>query len=155
MIVGCGTVVPDGSLPVYSLDTEEEARQLIVLTCGTTMTGEHYARELAHEQTLPNLRAFSDRLAEAHEWMKQKALERNAIQEKPVAKRAKIQKTVVIVDDHTAKAVLFQGTASQAIKAWRNGETALMTKRTQAKRLGTLSVESYEEQFIQVRMLIS
>lgn len=70
---------------MYSLDTEEEARQLIVLTCGTTMSGEHYARELAHEQTLPNLRAFSDRLARAHEWMQQKALERNTTQEKLVA----------------------------------------------------------------------
>lgn len=69
--------------------------------------------------------------------------------------RAKIQKTVVIVDDHTAKAVLFQGTASQAIKAWRNGETALMTKRVLAKRLGVLSIVEYEEQFIQIRMLIS
>ena len=138
---------------MYSLDTEEEARALITLTCGTTMKGEHFARELAHEQTLYNLRAFSDRLAQAHEWMQQRTLERNA-QEKPVA-RTKIQKTVVIVDDHTAKAVLFQGTASQAIKAWRNCETALMTKRTQAKLLKTISMEVYEEQFIQTRMLIS
>lgn len=154
MIVGYGTVVPEGSLPVYSLDTEEEAKRLITLTCGTTMQGEHYARELADQQTLPNLKAFSDRLAKAHAWMKEKEKERNTTQEKPVA-RTKIQKTVVIVDDHTAKAVLFQGTASQAIKAWRNGETALMTGRTMAKKLGTLTRSEYEEQFIQIRMLIS
>lgn len=62
----------------------------------------------------------------------------------------------VIVDDRTGKAVIFEGTTKQAIKAWRAGETKLMgkTEKAQAKVLGTNSVEAYEEQFIQVRKLI-
>lgn len=58
-----GRTVPDGFLPVFSVDTEEEARTLIVATCPRQEDGTYYARELAAEQTLENLQAFSDRLA--------------------------------------------------------------------------------------------
>lgn len=63
--MGVGRVPTKGSLPVYSADTEEEAKRIVVLTCGTTADGEYFARELAEEQTLENLGAFSDRLHEA------------------------------------------------------------------------------------------
>lgn len=55
--------VPEGSLPVFSVDTEEEAKQLIIAAC--PFDGGHYiAYELAVEQTLESLKAFSVRLAE-------------------------------------------------------------------------------------------
>lgn len=69
MIVGYGTVVPSGHLPVYSVDTEEEARQLLTLACATTPQGEFFAKELAAEQTIDNLFAFGERLAKAHDFM--------------------------------------------------------------------------------------
>jgi hypothetical protein len=55
--------VEEGFLPVFSVDTEEEARELLVFACGTNIEGEFVARELVQEQTLEALTAFSDRLA--------------------------------------------------------------------------------------------
>lgn len=52
---------------MYSTDTEEEARLLIATACPMDYEGHYYARELAEEQTLENLYAFSDRLAELAE----------------------------------------------------------------------------------------
>ncbi len=63
MVVGYGVTVPKGSLPVFSVDTEQEAHKLLVAACGTNAKGEFIARELAHQQTLHNLDKFSDRLA--------------------------------------------------------------------------------------------
>lgn len=65
-----GRTVEDGFLPVYSCDTEEEARQLLVVACSTNMEGEFIARELATDQSLEHLQAFSDRLALVDEMMK-------------------------------------------------------------------------------------
>lgn len=62
--MGYGVSVPDGSLPVFSVDTEEEAKQLVVLACPTNAAGEYVAPELAAEQSLDSLSAFSVRLAE-------------------------------------------------------------------------------------------
>ena len=61
---------------MFSMDTEEEARNLIVLTCGTTLNGDHYAKELVENQTLENLKAFSDRLEKAYQWLKEREAER-------------------------------------------------------------------------------
>lgn len=58
-----GRSVEDGFLPVYSVDTEEEARRLLVAACPTNIAGEFVAPELAEEQTLANLRALGRRLA--------------------------------------------------------------------------------------------
>lgn len=55
--------IPEGRLPVFSCDTEEEAKSLITLCCPRDAEGNYYARELAEEQTLDNLQAFSDKLA--------------------------------------------------------------------------------------------
>lgn len=66
-MVGYGTVVPDGSLPVFSVDTEKQARTLLVAACSTNMQGEFVATELVTDQSLENLDAFSDRLAEMAE----------------------------------------------------------------------------------------
>lgn len=152
-MVGYGTVVPEGHLPVYSVDTEEEARQLITLACETNLYKQHIAKELAVEQTIENLGAFGERLARTHQWMLERKAERDAT---PQRKEPIVAKQV-IVDDRTGKAVIFEGTTKQAIKAWRAGETKLMGKTEKAHRslvLGTNSVEAYEEQFIQVRKLI-
>lgn len=61
--------IPDGRLPVFSTDTEEEAEALIVLCCPRGADGNYYARELAEHQTLDNLQKFSDRLAAGWERM--------------------------------------------------------------------------------------
>lgn len=63
--------IPDGRLPVFSTDTEEEAERLLVATCPLNLDGHYYAPELADEQTLENLQKFSDRLAAAYERIKQ------------------------------------------------------------------------------------
>lgn len=65
-----GPKCEDGFLPVYSVDTEEEARDLIVLACETNGHGEYIAKELVMSQTLENLKAFGKRLKKTHEWMK-------------------------------------------------------------------------------------
>lgn len=62
-----GTKLPRGHLPVYSVGDEEEADRLLIMTCPTNLRGEYIAPELAREQTLENLQAFSDRLHEAHD----------------------------------------------------------------------------------------
>ena len=67
-----GRTVPAGFLPVYSVDTEEEARLLIVMTCPRTDDGSaHFARELAAEQTLENLGKFAERVALAHQRLRE------------------------------------------------------------------------------------
>lgn len=52
---------------MFSVDTEQEAQDLLVLACSTNKRGEFVAQELLLEQTLPNLQKFSDRLAKFHE----------------------------------------------------------------------------------------
>ena len=71
-MVGYGSRIPKGKLPVYSVGTEQEAKRLITLTCPMSDKGEHIAPELAREQTLDNLQAFSDRLHKGHELLKQR-----------------------------------------------------------------------------------
>jgi hypothetical protein len=67
--------IPEGRLPVFSTNTEEEAKALIVLTCQMDMDGHYYARELAEEQTLERLQMFSDRLQRGWEMMKGRKVE--------------------------------------------------------------------------------
>jgi hypothetical protein len=62
--------VPEGSLQVFSVDTEEQARKLLVAACQTNLRGEFIASELAAEQTIENLDAFSARLADTAEKIK-------------------------------------------------------------------------------------
>ena len=50
-----GRTVEDGFLPVHSVDTEAQARALLVAACSTNLDGEFIARELAHEQTVGGL----------------------------------------------------------------------------------------------------
>lgn len=64
-----GRSVPSGFLPVLSVADEQEARDLITLACPTNYNGEHFARELANEQTIDNLLLFSDKLVRCHEIM--------------------------------------------------------------------------------------
>lgn len=65
-----GRRTPDGSLPVFSVETEQEARDLLILACPTNGLGQFVAEELVHEQTFVNLAAFSDRLEKAWKEMK-------------------------------------------------------------------------------------
>lgn len=68
-----GRTVERGFLPVYSVDTEEEAKALVVMSCKRSMNGEMIAPELAEEQTLERLAAFGDRLRGLHQMMKARA----------------------------------------------------------------------------------
>jgi hypothetical protein len=66
--VGFGSKpIPQGHLPVFSVADEEEALELLTLACQTNVKGEFVATELAEEQTLENLNAFSDRLQLYHD----------------------------------------------------------------------------------------
>lgn len=67
-----GPEVPNGFMPVFSVDTEEDARHLLVLACGRNLQGEFFSRELTQEQSFKNLRVFSDRLAKAWEGIEQR-----------------------------------------------------------------------------------
>lgn len=62
--------LPEGFLPVYSVGDEEEAKALLIMSCGRNLAGEFVASELAREQTLDNLQAFSDKLHERHAMLK-------------------------------------------------------------------------------------
>jgi hypothetical protein len=68
--VGFGRKLPRGRLQVFSVADEREARDLLIQACGRTAKGEFYAEELAREQTIPNLRRFSHRLAVHHDLLK-------------------------------------------------------------------------------------
>ena len=57
-----GRIVETGFLPVFSVDTENEARNLLHLSCGTDFNGEFIAKELTQDQSLENLNALGDRL---------------------------------------------------------------------------------------------
>jgi hypothetical protein len=71
--VGFGPDLPDGYLPVFTVNTAAEAQELIVLCCPRDLGGHYYARELAEEQTLENLQRFSDRLQQGWEHMQRRA----------------------------------------------------------------------------------
>lgn len=47
--------VPQGFLPVFSTDTEEEARAVIVATCSRNRDGTYYSHDLAREQSIDQL----------------------------------------------------------------------------------------------------
>lgn len=57
-------------MPVYSVDTEKEAYDLLTLACEKNNRGQFLAKELIEEQTLENLFAFGDRLAKTHAALK-------------------------------------------------------------------------------------
>jgi hypothetical protein len=54
-------------LPVFSVQTEKEATELIALACETNLAGQYIARELAEVQTVDNLLAFGRRLEDLYE----------------------------------------------------------------------------------------
>lgn len=59
-----GRSTEPGFLPVYSVDTEKQARDLLIAVCPTNYNGEYIAPELAQKQTLDNLKKFGERLHE-------------------------------------------------------------------------------------------
>ena len=54
--------MPKGFLPVFSVNTEDEAKRLIVATCSRGTDGQYYSAELAMEQTIAMLEQFSRKL---------------------------------------------------------------------------------------------
>lgn len=75
---------------MFSVDTEQEARDLIVLACPTNIRGEYIAPELAREQTLENLDKFGERLAKFYEVVKRRTPEMRAALADVRAKRKKV-----------------------------------------------------------------
>lgn len=69
-MVRFGRSVEEGFLPVYSVDTEKEAKELVVACCKRDLNHEFISSELEQDQTLENLVAFSDRLHTAYRRMK-------------------------------------------------------------------------------------
>lgn len=65
--MGYGVTIPKGALPVFSVDTEEEAERLLLLTCPTNLNHEYVAPELVREQTLGNLTSFARRLKRGYD----------------------------------------------------------------------------------------
>lgn len=77
MVVRFGRSVPFaeglGFLPIFSVDTEQEAIDLLTEVCPRNVEGEFVARELVEEeQTLENLYAFGDRLRDRYARMKER-----------------------------------------------------------------------------------
>ena len=72
MIVRFGRTVESGFLLAYSVDTEQEALDLLTSTCSTNNNNEFVARELIHDQTVENLWAFGERLKGVHQGMKER-----------------------------------------------------------------------------------
>lgn len=68
--MGFGEVCDPRTLPIYSVGTAEEAKELLVLTCPTNAKGEFVSPETAQEQTLEKLDEFGLRLDRGHELMK-------------------------------------------------------------------------------------
>ncbi len=76
MIVRYGRSVPKGFLTVYSVDTEQEAEELLSRTCEKVTYGPDYqigylAQELEHTQSLDNLWSFGRRLHKEYQKMKE------------------------------------------------------------------------------------
>lgn len=57
-MVRYGRSADDGFLPVASVDTEEEAKALLALTCPVNEEGEYVSPTLAQEQTIERLFEF-------------------------------------------------------------------------------------------------
>lgn len=64
-----GRKLPKGFLPVFSVDTVKEARDLIIATCVRGLDGHYYSAELNVSQDLDTLRVFSDKLARVYSLM--------------------------------------------------------------------------------------
>lgn len=62
-----GRTPPEGFLPVFSVDTEAQAKKLLIGACSRDEEGNYYSPLLARGQTLENLQTFSDRLLMIYE----------------------------------------------------------------------------------------
>ena len=73
--VQVGTVCPKGFLPVYSVDTEEDAKMLVTLACPLGLDNLHYAPELvgtSGDERIRKFVAFGKRLVKIHQMMKKR-----------------------------------------------------------------------------------
>jgi hypothetical protein len=61
-VVRYGRTCPEGFLPIFSVETEDEAERLLTAACKRGRDGDFIAPELVHNQTLENLYSFGDRL---------------------------------------------------------------------------------------------
>ena len=64
-----GQVCPKGFLPIYSVDTEEEAHRLVEITCPRNPDGTYFSRHLAEGQSIERLFEFGEQLDKAHQRM--------------------------------------------------------------------------------------
>jgi len=74
-VVKIGAVCPQGFLPVYSTDTKEEAKQIVVLACPTNYDGDYVAPEVAGttgDERISQFVAFGKRLEQIHKMIMEK-----------------------------------------------------------------------------------
>jgi len=69
---------PDGFLPVFSVDTDEEARKLIVATCSRDADGNYYSHDLAAEQSLERLNYLGEKMERVYRMLKKPAAQPDA-----------------------------------------------------------------------------
>jgi hypothetical protein len=53
---------PEGFLPIFSVNSEDEAQRLLVATCSRGLDGNYYANEMAREQSLAQFVVFGQKL---------------------------------------------------------------------------------------------
>lgn len=61
---------------MFALDTVDQVKELLAVSCPTNQDGEYVAEELVIDQTLDNLAKFSKRLQETWAWMQDKRPDR-------------------------------------------------------------------------------
>jgi hypothetical protein len=107
VVVTFGRTCPAGYLPAFSVDTEDEAKELIVRCCEAVWVrdehGGHFgfiAQELEQEQTLERLYSFGRRLAAEYSLMRSETMTEPKEPKKPKQKTKKIpfDKVAVEVD---------------------------------------------------------
>lgn len=54
---------PEGFLPIFSVNTEVEAKRLIAATCSLGLDGSYYSTEMARDQSLDQFARFGQKLA--------------------------------------------------------------------------------------------
>lgn len=62
VIVGFGIDIPKGSIPIFSVDSEEEAYRLLMMTCPMSLSHERIATDLMHG----NLSSIEQHLKNGH-----------------------------------------------------------------------------------------
>ena len=72
---------PEGFLPIFSVNSEDEAKRLLVVTCSLGPDRHYYSNEMAADQSIEQFARFGQKLARAYA--------RFNVQDAPVSRRAR------------------------------------------------------------------